>query len=103
MNCQAEFSAIVLSQSCQSIVLNASCADLSSATLPPDLASCFPPCSTTTDVCNSNGTITTCSGNATYVFECTGVCSAQSKSYTGTCAASYMGHQATNGQSCWCQ
>lgn len=102
-NCEADVSAIVLSSSCQSTLLGASCADLTATPLPASLAACFPPCSTTVDTCNGDGTITVCTGGNKYTYECGGVCSAQSKTYTGTCAATYMGQSAPNGQGCWCK
>jgi hypothetical protein len=104
MNCEASASAIVLSSSCQSTVLSASCTDLTTSPVPASLASCFPPCTNTgAQTCNGDGTITVCNSGNAYKYECTGVCSTESKSYTGTCSATYMGQTAPNGQTCWCQ
>jgi hypothetical protein len=103
-NCTAVFSAVVLSSSCQSQILNASCADLTAATVPASLSACLPACSNMTDTCSSDGTITTCTGSYQLVLSCSGVCSANSKTYSGTCGSSYMGQMSTNGSDqCWCQ
>ena len=104
-NCDAEFAAIVLSSSCQSLLLSASCADLSSSTssAPASVSACFPPCSTTTNTCSGDETVSECVNGTTFVFDCAGVCSSQSKTYTGTCSATYNGQSATNGAGCWCK
>jgi hypothetical protein len=100
--CQADFSAVVVSPSCQDMLANVSCADLSAATPPAWWTSCFAPCSASSQpTCNGDGTVTTCSEGSTLVLECTGVCSALSLTYTGTCGTSYNGQTSATAK-CWC-
>ena len=100
--CQGEFSALVLSSSCQQMLENLSCAEIAAPTPPSWWSSCFPPCTTTASACNSDGTVTECSNGTTYTIECAGVCSALSLTYTGTCAMSYGAQTATTPK-CWCK
>lgn len=86
-NCQEGLEAIVLSPSCQQMVLSAPCSAWTGPTLPADLQSCLPPCSSTTNTCNGDR-ITGCAGGVQFTADCLGVCEAESKMYTGTCASS---------------
>ncbi len=110
-NCQAAYSAIVLSSSCQSTMLGASCSDLTASTPPPSLATCFPPCSgtmtcgtnVTSNTCNGDGTLTECNAGTQFTYTCTGVCAAESKSFSGTCSLTYDEETSpTACPECWC-
>jgi len=112
-NCQAAYEAIVLDGSCQSTMLAASCADLAATPVPASLQGCFPPCSggtmscggtVTSTTCNPDGTFTECNAGNQYVYSCSGICSSESKSYSGTCATSYLDQMSPTGcAECWCQ
>lgn len=99
--CQGAFSALVLSSSCQQMLDGLTCTDLSAPTPPAWFSSCFPSCSTMSSACNGDGTITECDGTFQYVYECTGICTAESLTYTGTCGTSYAGNTSTTAK-CWC-
>jgi hypothetical protein len=110
-NCQAAYSAIVLSSSCQSTMLSASCADLTAPSPPAPLAACFPACTgtmscggtVTSTTCNSDDTLTECNSGNQYVYSCSGVCAAESKSYSGTCTLTYDEETSPTGcPECWC-
>jgi len=113
-NCEAVFSAVVLSSDCQQQMLGASCSDLTTTPLPASLEPCFPSCTgtmsctgaagVTMSTCNGDGTVTECSNGNSYVYTCSGVCSTESKTYTGTCALTDQGVTSPSGcPSCWCQ
>ena len=100
--CQGAFNALVLSTSCQNMLDALTCADLSAPSPPAWFQSCFPSCSTTSATCNGDGTITECNGSTQYVYECTGVCTTLSLTYTGSCGMSYGGNTSTTDK-CWCK
>lgn len=114
-NCHAAFAAIVLSSDCQSAFLNASCADLTANPAPPALEKCIPSCTgtmtctgssakVTSSTCNGDGTVTECVNGSTFTYTCDGICAAESKKYSGTCAGSFNGQASPTGcPACWCE
>jgi len=100
--CQGLFSALLLSESCQQDLENVTCAQLAAPSPPAWWSSCFPPCTGSGSTCNGDSTITICSDDATLLVDCSGVCAAESLTYTGTCATSY-GSQTSTTPKCWCQ
>jgi hypothetical protein len=59
--------------------------------------------SVTSSTCNGDGTVTECVNGSTYTYTCDGICAAESKQYSGTCAGSFNGQASPTGcPACWC-
>jgi hypothetical protein len=96
--CVANFQAVRVTADCAARIKNATCDDVLDVE-----QVCFPPCSDA-NVCNSDGTVTTCSNGHQVTATCSGACTSAGQTYSGTCGTTnpVTGETSTTPQ-CWCQ